>query len=71
MTREMMDEIFEDYCRRYDLAWYELFDSDLFLSVMTDIVRAEGLPEDGDLYDVLFENDPVFTEWYNTMAGDL
>ena len=72
MTREMMEDLFEDYCRRYDLAWYELFDGDLFDSVMTEIAIAEGLtPEDGDLLDALLTHDPVFAEWYEEMAGDL
>lgn len=72
MNREMMENLFEDYCRRYDLAWYELFDSDLFCSVMTEIATAEGLTaEDGDLLDVLLDRDPVFADWYNEMAGDL
>ena len=72
MTREMMEEIFEDYCRRYDLAWYELFDGDLFDSVMTEIATAEGFtPADGDLLDVLLDRDSVFAEWYYEMAGDL
>lgn len=72
MTREMMEELFEDYCVRYGLAWYEVFDSDLFDSVMTEIATAEGLtPEDGDLFDILFDRDPVFAEWYSGMAGDL
>lgn len=72
MTREMMEEIFEGYCERYNLSWYEVFDGDLFDSVMVEIATAEGFTEeDGDLLDVLFENDPVFVEWYNEMAGDL
>lgn len=72
MTREMMEEIFEGYCERYDMAWYEVFDGDLFDSVMTEIATAEGFtPEDGDLLDVLLTHDPVFAEWYDEMAGDL
>lgn len=72
MTREQMEELFESYCARYDLAWYELFDSDLFCSVMTEIAAAEGFTaEDGDLLDILLDNDPVFAEWYSEMAGDL
>lgn len=73
MTREMMEEIFEGYCARYDLAWYEVFDGDLFCSVMTDIATAEGLtPEDGeDLLDLLLTRDETFADWYYEMAGDL
>ncbi len=72
MDREMMEALFEDYCERYGLAWYELFDGDLFLSVVTEIALAEGIsPEDGDLLDLLLDRDPVFAEWYGEMAGDL
>ena len=72
MTREMMEEIFEGYCVRYDMDWYEVFDGDLFESVMTEIATAEGFtPDDGDLLDVLLDRDPVFAEWYEEMAGDL
>ncbi len=72
MTREMMEEIFEGYCERNGMAWYEVFDGDLFDFVMTDIATAEGLtPEDGDLLDTLLDRDPVFAEWYGEMAGDL
>ena len=35
MTREMMEEIFEGYCVRYDMDWYEVFDGDL-LDVLLD-----------------------------------
>lgn len=72
MAREMMEEIFEGYCERYDMAWYEVFDGDLFCSVMTEIAEAEGFTsEDGDLLDLLLDRDPVFAEWYSEMAGDL
>ena len=49
MTREMMENLFDDYCRRYDLAWYELFDGDLFDSVMTEIATAVAASYSPDL----------------------
>lgn len=73
MTREMMEEIFEDYCGRYDLDWYELFDSDMFLDVATEIAIRAGLEidETADEIDFLMESLPEFAVWYSEMAMDL
>ena len=73
MNSEMMTKIFSDYCEKYGKEWYEVFDSDLFLSVLTEIADRAGIAytTEDDPIDLLWDKIPDFGEWYNTMAMDL
>ena len=74
MNREMMEEIFENVCRENNMAWYEVFDGDLFEQVCETIARAMGL--DIGEYDswremLDWEVGGEFSEWIGEMGGDL
>ena len=74
INREMMEEIFEGVCRENNMAWYEVFDGDLFEVVCEKIARAMGLDiGDYDTWcDMLdWEVGGEFSEWINEMGGDL
>jgi len=66
MNREMMEEIFENVCRENDMAWYEVYDSEM----MEEIVDARIMAVAGWTREDL-ENDPEYLAWTCEMGEDL
>lgn len=74
MNREMMEEIFENVCRENGMAWYEVFDGDLFEVVCEMIAVKMGLNigEYDTWCEMLdWEVGGEFTAWISEMGEDL
>ena len=65
MNREMMEEIFEEFCIEHDMAWYEVFDGDLMEEVNARICSVAGWT-----MEELEDNDD-WCNWTGDMAMDL
>lgn len=65
MNREMMEEIFENYCCEHDMAWYEVFDGDQMDEVNRLIRERAGWSEEE------MENNFEWCDWMGDMAMDL
>ena len=68
------DEIFWMVGERHGVTvWYEIFDSDLFIEVIEEILRQNGIGwnDDDDLFDLVDLQVEGFSDWYGEMAGDL
>lgn len=65
MNREMMEEIFEEFCNENDMAWYEVFDGDKMEEVNARICSVAGWTMEE------LENNDDWCDWTGDMAMDL